>query len=238
MLNNLRTHISNYIFELQHKEAIKYKKSYSQCGEDLIVRFIFDRIGIAHPSYLDIGAYHPYIISNTALFYLNGSHGINVEPNPALFKLFIKERQNDINLNIGILNKKDVLNYFCFNEPALNTFSEIEKKNYINTGKIITNVIKIETISIQELLYNYCDNKFPDFLSLDAEGYDEAIIKSIVFSEKFPIVICVETISFSETGNGKKNNQIIEYLLQNNYLLYADTNINSIFVRKENWIKQ
>ena len=44
------------------------KKSYSQCGEDLIVKFIFDILNIKNPSYIDIGAHHPNYISNTALF--------------------------------------------------------------------------------------------------------------------------------------------------------------------------
>jgi hypothetical protein len=45
------------------------KVSYSQSGEDLIVRVYFDILGITNPTYIDIGAHHPYFISNTALFY-------------------------------------------------------------------------------------------------------------------------------------------------------------------------
>ena len=42
--------------------------SYSQCGEDLLVDYIFKLRGIERPSYLDIGAHDPYYLSNTALF--------------------------------------------------------------------------------------------------------------------------------------------------------------------------
>lgn len=56
------------------------KISYSQCGEDLIVSFIFNRLGILNPNYIDIGAHHPYKLSNTAFFYESGSRGINIEP--------------------------------------------------------------------------------------------------------------------------------------------------------------
>ena len=42
------------------KKSDSYKKSYSQSGEDLVINFIFNAIGITHPSYLDIGAYDPY----------------------------------------------------------------------------------------------------------------------------------------------------------------------------------
>jgi hypothetical protein len=37
----------------------KWKKSYSQCGDDLILDFAFDILGIAKPTYLDIGAHDP-----------------------------------------------------------------------------------------------------------------------------------------------------------------------------------
>ena len=37
--------------------------SYSQCSEDLIVRYIFNLRGISKPTYLDIGANDPFYIS-------------------------------------------------------------------------------------------------------------------------------------------------------------------------------
>lgn len=42
--------------------------SYSQCGEDRILAFIFRSLGIDKPSYLDIGAHHPYMLNNTMYF--------------------------------------------------------------------------------------------------------------------------------------------------------------------------
>ncbi len=53
------------------KSFFKYEKSYSQCGEDLIVKFILrDVMGEKRNiSYMDIGANHPIRLSNTYLFY-------------------------------------------------------------------------------------------------------------------------------------------------------------------------
>jgi hypothetical protein len=58
------------------------RTSYSQCGEDLIVRCVFDFMKIPSPTYLDIGAHHPQHLSNTFLFYQQGAHGVNIEPDP------------------------------------------------------------------------------------------------------------------------------------------------------------
>ena len=83
---------------LHSQQLNQYKVSYSQKGEDLIIKHIFDGLGIVEPSYLDIGAHHPYHISNTALFYKNGSRGINIEPDPDLFVEINRVRKEDINL--------------------------------------------------------------------------------------------------------------------------------------------
>ena len=224
--------------ELKRINSIHYKKSYSQSGEDLIVKFIFDRLKIQNPSYIDIGAHHPYTISNTALFYLNGSKGINIEPDKTLFDEFLKERKKDINLNIGVSNESIILEYFVMNEKALNTFSKEDALNSEKEGKKIIETKMIQTDKLTSIIACYANNKFPDFLSLDVEGFDEDVLKSIDFKTNFPLVICVETISFSENGLGEKNKSIIQLLQNNNYLLYADTNINSIFIRKEVWENQ
>src|SRR5258705_5903293 len=78
------------------------QNSFSQSGEDLIIKFIFNALGIDKPSYIAIGAHHPYFLNNTAIFYESGSRGINIEPNDENIILFNRYRKQDINLNIGI----------------------------------------------------------------------------------------------------------------------------------------
>jgi hypothetical protein len=87
---------------LRHKVGLHYRRTYSQCGEDVIATTVFDMLGIAHPNYLDIGAHHPHFLSNTYLFYRDGSSGVNVEPDPQLHDKFISTRPRDMNLNIGV----------------------------------------------------------------------------------------------------------------------------------------
>lgn len=212
------------------------KISYSQSGEDLIVKYIFENLNIKNPTYIDIGAHHPYYISNTALFYQNGSRGINIEPDPTLFKAFIKERKKDINVNIGIGSKNEELDFYVISSSTLNTFSKEEAYNYQKEGNYtIKSIEKIKVKTLSNVINEFSNGIFPHFLSIDAEGIDELIIKSIDFDKNFPIVICIETISFSNSGNGLKNKELIKYIEQKGYLLYADTNINSIFVRESLW---
>ncbi|MDI6034178.1 FkbM family methyltransferase [Flavobacterium sp. LB2P84] len=215
----------------------KYKKmSFSQCGEDLIVKFIFDYLGIYKPTYIDIGAHHPYYISNTALFYKNGCRGINVEPDPVLFKEFLKYRKEDENLNIGISDSNSELDFYIISSPTLNTFSKGEAEKYALEGNYqIKSIEKITVKTLKNVLEECSNGIFPQYLSVDAEGVDEVIIKEIDFENNYPIVICIETITFSTSGNGIKNTNLIEYIIDRGYILYADTHINTIFVRNENW---
>jgi FkbM family methyltransferase len=213
-----------------------FKKSYSQSGEDLIAKYIFGVLGIDRPSYMDIGAHHPLYLSNSALFYESGSRGINIEPDPTLIKAFVAQRPEDVNLNIGIADKKSVLDFYIINDPVLNTFSRGEAEKYCKEGDYhIIGQRKVSVDTVGSVLKDHRQGKFPDFLTIDAEGIDEIVLRSIDFDDNFPIVICVETISFSNSGKGVKNHDLIGFLQSHGYMLYADTYINSIFVRKERW---
>jgi hypothetical protein len=48
---------------------------YSQEGEDLILQRIFEHKQKGF--YVDVGDYHPFLFSNTYIFYLRGWRGIN-----------------------------------------------------------------------------------------------------------------------------------------------------------------
>lgn len=214
------------------------KKSYSQSGEDLIVKFIFELIGVNQPSYIDIGAHHPFNLSNTAIFYENGSKGINIEPDPQLFKEFVNYRKRDVNLNCGISDKEGELTLNVLNASTLNTFSKAEAEKFVNENNFkIAKQLQVKVFRIHDILNKYWNGKFPDFMSLDAEGFDEVIIKSIDFEKSKPIVICLETMSYSENGTGEKNHQLIDYLKSKGYLVFADTYLNTIFLRKDRWIR-
>ena len=73
--------------------------SYSQNGEDIYILKYFNNKKKGF--YVDIGAYHPKRFSNTYLLNKNNWSGVNIEANPNLIKKFLKDRPNDINLNIG-----------------------------------------------------------------------------------------------------------------------------------------
>lgn len=235
LIQHIKHNLKIFLKERRSIQSINYKKSYSQCGEDLIIKFIFDTLSINKPSYMDIGAHDPYLISNTALFYDQGSRGINIDPDKNLLDKFKTVRNEDINLNLGIGSEKSKMKLYIMSERSLNTLSQEEAQQYVKEGIEIIKTEMVDVITIDEVLSKYNNDVFPDLLTLDAEGFDLEILKTINFKKSFPKVICVETISFSAERKGVKNHKIIEFLENNDYILYADTYINSIFVKKEIW---
>lgn len=207
------------------------KKTYSQTGEDIIIRTALNELGIAKPTYLDIGAHHPYYLNNTALFYRQGSRGVNIEPDPSLFENFKKFRKKDINLNIGIADKSGSLILYIISSPTLNTFSEKEAKYYEKLGYPIVDSKKIKVMDINSVFKMYFKKSSPDLLSVDVEGLDYQIVKAIDFKKYSPKIICAETIEFSKDGSGKKDLRISNLLTKKGYKVYADTKINTIYIK-------
>ncbi|SMB23860.1 Methyltransferase FkbM family [Sterolibacterium denitrificans] len=211
------------------------RRAYSQCGEDLIVRNIFDALKIPAPSYLDIGAHHPYRLSNTYLFYSTGSHGVNIEPDPELYEHFHKARPRDTNLNIGIGERSDMLRFFVMNPRALNTFSPDEAEKLVKEGFRIEREQEIQVLPVNSILEEYFCEAAPDFVSIDVEGLDLQVLQGFDFTRWRPKVFCVETITYSSQRAGKKIPEIAELLHGNDYFSYADTWINTLFVDRRIW---
>ncbi len=78
-------------------------RTYAQHGDDLAIINLFNCLRIQQPSWLDIGAHHPFHLSNTALLYQRGSRGINVEANPALMEAFKLHRPEDKNVCVAVV---------------------------------------------------------------------------------------------------------------------------------------
>lgn len=221
------------MFKRLRKEA---KISYSQCGEDLIVDFVLQQMKIARPTYLDIGAHHPVYLSNTFLFYERGCTGVCVEPDPALHSRIAKARKRDVCLNVGVgVGAIASAKFYVMTSRTLNTFSRLEAERYESYGtQHIESILDIPLVQVEKIIH---DN-FPaglNFVSLDVEGLDYEILKTFDLSRHRPEVFCIETITYTEDKTERKVGEIVEYMKNSGYMVYADTYINTIFVNKAAW---
>jgi hypothetical protein len=208
-----------------------YKKSYSQCGEDMILDFLLENLNISHPNYLDIGTNDPKNLNNTYYFYkFRKSNGVLVEPNLALSHKIKTVRSRDVlyNCGIGFNNTEEVADYYLMDWHEFNTFSkEIahETQEFYKGKNNIVKVEKIKLIGINQILEKHF-SKGLDLLSIDVEGLDLAILKSMDFKTYQPKVICVET----KVVENKNAPEIAVFLTSKGYKLHSQTPINGIFV--------
>jgi len=203
-------------------------KSYSQEGEDIILRRILGEKEVGF--YIDIGAHHPKRFSNTYLFYKKGWRGINIDANPGCMEIFRKIRPRDINLELAISDKKQTLTYYCFNDSALNSFSKTLSIERERKGEYkIIDEIKLVTLTLAEVLNAYLPNNTAiDFLSVDVESLDFQVLTSNDWSKYKPNVVLVEDFNFS--FDSPNNSKIYKFLINKGYHLIAKT-MNTLFYR-------
>lgn len=190
-----RTLLSKKEQEILRKLHFTNKHSFSHEGEDIILDGYLGKLEKGF--YVDVGAHHPQRFSNTNMFYERGWYGINIDATPGSMKIFDQLRPRDINLEIAISNSKESINFHVFNESALNSFDK-EKSLRIDAAKNdyrIEKTIKIRPLSLTEILDKHLpQNTYIDFISIDTEGHDFDVIKSLDFNRFRPHYFLIEDL--------------------------------------------
>lgn len=197
---------------------------YGQHGEDLVAASLFSQIGIEKPSYMDLGANHPIMWSNTALMHRSGCRGINVEANPRLIRYFEKVRPDDINVNVGVACSKGMLPYYVFTEDSgLNTFSKEEADK---AGIPVREIRELPVVTLDEIVSKHCPDGFPDYLDCDIEGLDYDVLNGYDLKRNGPKVISVEV-------RPDDSDRFDEMLAGKDYFRFCRIGENNVYVRNE-----
>lgn len=106
---------------------------------------------------------------------------------------------------------------------TLNTFSQEAAEAAVEASGDVHRVIgtmEIEVRTVAQILREY--SAVPDFLTIDVEGGDLMILRTMPDWPDLPTVVCVETITYSEHGRGEKIPELGESLHRLGYIPYAD----------------
>ncbi|HLX54833.1 MAG TPA: FkbM family methyltransferase, partial [Aquella sp.] len=144
-------------------------------------------------------------------------------------------RPEDININVGIGDIESEMDFYVMEDNTLSTFSKQECEKMVMSENRLLKTERIQIRTLDFILEKYNKGTFPDFLSLDAEGMDYLILKTLDYGKYYPKVICVESAEYSPNGTGSRRNELVNFLLEKGYYEYANTNLNSILVKKEFW---
>jgi FkbM family methyltransferase len=207
--------------------------SYSQFGEDVVLEALLkNNKRIDSGFYVDIGAFHPWVYSNTALLRLAyGWRGINVDASRETLRLFNEERPDDTNIQALVGTGGETRTYMKFNHGAVNTADPAMLKLQTRPGSPfeVLDQEEMRVVGLDELLETHLP---PDvsitLLSVDVEGMDLDVLASNDWLKYRPFIIAVEAHGmdlYRSTANPTST------FLQNlGYHLVAHTFATSIFI--------
>jgi len=179
-----------YLLYIKHKTFF-VKKTYSEWGEDLfIVKYLKN---LNKGFYVDIGAYHPFFLSNTQLLFKKNWEGINIDINPTSIEIFNDARPSDYNINAAISNRnKKYINYYTKNMINLlsTTIIGSAKMSFLNNNFMIR---RAKCCKINDIIAKTkFKNKKIDFINIDTEKSEVDVLKSLNFNKYKPKLICIE----------------------------------------------
>lgn len=209
--------------------------SFSQEGEDIVLRSLFDSVSPVAKFYVDVGAYHPKRLSNTYLFYRQGWRGINIDAMPGSMRAFERARPRDINIEAAISQESQVLKYHMFKQQALNTLDDrVADYRYKDVGNPACQSLgtkNVKTCTLTQILDRWLPpNQRICFLNIDVEGLDLEVLRSLDFEKYTPQCILIETKPLVRDCGDSWGFEITNLLLDKGYCAIARTYRTSIFL--------
>ncbi len=203
--------------------------SFAQNFEDVILHRALSHV--TDGFYVDVGAYDPNIHSVTKSFYLQGWTGINIEPLELKQELFKLQRPNDINLEVLISDRDEILVFHEDTNGGLSTADQSFFENAVARGfefKLNTKPATTLNTIFQKYLR---ETQEIHFLKIDVEGFESRVLAGLDLSAFRPWVVVVEA---NEPMTQVRNEQLWEKrLLDSNYIYVYKDGLNRFYLAKE-----
>lgn len=139
-------------------------------------------------------------------------------------------RPEDTTLNFGVGSTAGQMDFFMIDDKSdRNTFDRATAEAFIASYPQFSSreIRKIPLLTLDDIIDSYCNGKWPDLLSLDAEGLDYAILQaSRLNAATGPKIVCVETIS---GGNANVGAPMAALLTERGYIPAGRTVANVIW---------
>lgn len=178
--------------------------------------------GYKNGFYVDVGAHDGISINNTLYFERNNNWtGINVEPLPKVFDKLVVNRPNNINLNYAICNKDGETDFLCntgYTEMISGIKDTFDKRHLLRLRNensqmgSTTEVIRVNTKRLESIFDEHKVTHI-HYLSIDVEGAEFEVIKSINFDKVF-----IDVIGFENNYNDVSI-PIVSYLENKGYVV-------------------
>ena len=146
--------------------------------------------GLASGFYIDVGAQDPRIDSVTKAFYDQGWRGINLEPVQAWWEKLQQDRPRDINLCLAAGALEGEIDFHEVVDTGLSTSSDAFAQRHQAQGHVVR-TRKVAVRTLDAICAEHGVHSL-QFLKIDAEGDEGAVLQGIDLSRLRPWVILVE----------------------------------------------
>ena len=169
--------------------------SYAQNGEDVVLARLF--AGRDTGRYVDVGASDPVRDSVTKHFYDLGWRGINIEPIPSAAAALREARPGDVTLQVALGGHAGTTDlHLVTDRDGWSTTDNELAESY--RAQLDVETVPVQQRTLADVLAEY---EGPvDFLKIDVEGSEEAVIRGADWETHRPRVVVVEaTVPGSST---------------------------------------
>ncbi|MEM1408717.1 MAG: FkbM family methyltransferase, partial [Bacteroidota bacterium] len=168
------------------------RASYSFTGEDRLIESLLKKSITYNGFYVDVGCNHPVFLSNTYLFYRRGWRGISIDANANLIKKFRWYRPRDRVAASLVSNGVEPMEFMNLTNNVLSTVHATYINDFLEQGQEILKKEVMQPRTLSSILNELqCPHEF-DFLSIDVEGHDWNVIRSIDLTKYKPELIVAE----------------------------------------------
>jgi FkbM family methyltransferase len=199
--------------------------TYSQWGEDLALQCL---LGTKPGFYVEVGANHPQFFSNVFELYRRGWHGISIEANESFIRAHRRSRPRDRIVCAVVSDREKEMVFTEFKESLVSSvdpaFVDLMHKTYDRT---IKRQHRVQTRTLTNILDEaQCPLHF-DLLSIDVEGHDFEVLRSLDFSRYRPRVVVIEMHDFAIPAAA--SNPLCEFMDDQGYDIAGHLATNSYF---------
>ena len=168
-----------------------FRTFHAQFGEDIVLKGFLLK-NISDGFFVDVGCFHPRKYNNTYKLYKKGWRGINIDLDELKIQAFKMLRPEDCNVLAAVSDKESTVTVYDFDFfSVISTVDEEvaqKSENKIKWEK----EIKTQTLSSIIDSSRFAGRQI-DVLSVDVEGHDLNVLKSLDFEKYHPKIILVES---------------------------------------------
>lgn len=224
-------------FQIYKSEAVKCSNPYNETefakvskslnGEEVFLHNQYFK-RICGGTYVELGAHDGIGQDNTLAFHkILGWNGLLIEASPTMFKALQENRPDDMLVNAAVCNKPGDVHFI--DQPYVGGIYEFMSPDFISFWhpSIDVNILPMIPCSTFDSIASGFNHTFFDFLSLDVEGGEYAILQT-VGTIQFGVIL-VE----SDGRNPRKDYAVRSFLEDQGYLFDGKHSNSQWFINKQ-----